>query len=172
MYIPQLSIPIRHSRKSAIRNVLEIGIYEGGSLRAWREYFENGEIYGLDIDPNTIFQEPRIQTSVADQNKIESLNSAFKKFGVKFDVVIDDGWHQPEASVNTMIAAIPFMSDDSVFVLEDIKGHLYAPFFSRLANIINVYEEFTAEYVDLDKSLQKAGMKQSCVFVLSRQVKH
>ena len=159
-----------HEHKNDVKNLLEIGIYKGGSLRAWREYFERGNIYGMDIDPNTIFQGERIQTIVADQNKIESLASAFKEFGVKFDVIVDDGWHQPEASVNTMIAALPYMSENSVFVLEDIKGNLYEPFFSRLAQTINVYKDFSAEYIDLNKTVQRFGTKDSCVFVIKKCV--
>src|SRR5689334_8197598 len=31
--------------------LLELGIYKGGSLLLWRDYFENGLIVGLDAQP-------------------------------------------------------------------------------------------------------------------------
>jgi|SRR5882724_10037466 len=34
--------------------LLELGIYKGGSLLLWREYFERGLIVGLDLQPAAI----------------------------------------------------------------------------------------------------------------------
>ena len=31
-------------------NLLELGIYKGGSLLMWRDYFKKGTIVGLDIE--------------------------------------------------------------------------------------------------------------------------
>src|SRR5712671_6209617 len=44
-FYEEIFAPIRETTKS----VLEIGICEGGSLRAWKEYFSDATIYGLDI---------------------------------------------------------------------------------------------------------------------------
>ena len=43
----------RHFRdlREDVRNVLEIGVQSGRSLRMWEEFFPNATIYGLDIDP-------------------------------------------------------------------------------------------------------------------------
>jgi hypothetical protein len=37
--------------RSDVRTALEIGVWEGGSLRMWEEYFPNAEIWGLDVNP-------------------------------------------------------------------------------------------------------------------------
>ena len=37
------------SKKYTAKNVLEIGIYMGGSIKLWHDYFVNARIYGLDI---------------------------------------------------------------------------------------------------------------------------
>ena len=43
--------------------VLEIGIDHGGSLQLWKRYFGPGaHIIGVDIRPETLFEEPQIQT--------------------------------------------------------------------------------------------------------------
>ena len=43
-YEPTFS-PIRESTKK----LLEIGVYEGASIRLWREYFSSAEIFALEI---------------------------------------------------------------------------------------------------------------------------
>ena len=37
--------------KKRVKNVIEIGIWEGGSLKLWNDYFLNADIFGLDVEP-------------------------------------------------------------------------------------------------------------------------
>jgi hypothetical protein len=39
------------SKKETARNVLEVGIFNGGSIKLWHDFFPNATIYGLDIIP-------------------------------------------------------------------------------------------------------------------------
>jgi hypothetical protein len=39
----------------------------GASLRAWRDYFPNAEIYGADIDREILFEEERISAFYVNQ---------------------------------------------------------------------------------------------------------
>jgi SAM-dependent methyltransferase len=71
--------------------VLEIGIDHGGSLQLWKKYFGPGaDIVGIDINPACLFLEPRIEIHIGDQTDVTFL----KSLGT-FDIVIDDGSHQP-----------------------------------------------------------------------------
>jgi hypothetical protein len=36
-------------KKETAKNVLEIGIQNGGSIKLWNDYFTNANVYGLDI---------------------------------------------------------------------------------------------------------------------------
>ena len=36
------------SKKETAKNVLEVGICEGGSIKLWSDYFTNANVYGLD----------------------------------------------------------------------------------------------------------------------------
>ena len=36
-------------RKETAKNILEIGIYQGGSIKLWHDYFTNANVYVLDI---------------------------------------------------------------------------------------------------------------------------
>lgn len=37
------------SKKETAKNVLEVGIYNGGSIKLWSDFFTNANVYGLDI---------------------------------------------------------------------------------------------------------------------------
>src|SRR5580698_4521201 len=76
-----------YHRREAIRSVLEVGIgttaqmtsvaaphYQpGGSLRAWRDFFPNATVLGLDIDPEVMFSEDRIYTKLCDSTNRQSV---------------------------------------------------------------------------------------------------
>ena len=34
-------------------DIVEIGIYRGASLKMWHDFFPNGRIFGVDVDPAT-----------------------------------------------------------------------------------------------------------------------
>ena len=38
------------SKKETAKNILEVGIYRGGSIKLWHDFFDNAMIYGLDRD--------------------------------------------------------------------------------------------------------------------------
>ena len=48
---------------------MEIGVYHGNSLKVWKDYFPNAEIYGIDIDPSCKkFEDERTKIIICDQN--------------------------------------------------------------------------------------------------------
>ena len=82
---------IFHNQKDKIENFLEIGLGTNdinmpsnmgkdgkplASLRAWRDYFKNANIYGADIDRNILNDENRIKTFYVDQTN-PRLNQRF-----------------------------------------------------------------------------------------------
>ena len=137
--------------RSSALNVMEIGTYKGASLRSWKNYFNKANIYGIDIDPDTLFTEDRIFTSLADQNSIKSLENINKEWNIDYDVIIDDGWHQPEASVFTMFAFLKKLKKGGIYVLEDIDQEKYMNFYKKLELIFNQSSKYSAEYIDYPK---------------------
>ena len=72
----------------------------GASLRAWRDYFPNAEVIGVDIDKHIIFSEERINTFYVDQTSKESIEKMWDIVRTNdFDLMIDDGLHTFEAGV-------------------------------------------------------------------------
>lgn len=75
--------------------LLELGVYKGGSLLLWRDYFEKGTIVGLDINPVTI-EDPsgRIHVYQGYQQDTKLLDRiAMEQAPEGFDVIIDDCSH-------------------------------------------------------------------------------
>lgn len=57
-----------HPWKHRKLNILEIGIYEGASLKMWEAYFPNAQIWGMDINPQCKnIESPRIKVLIGDQ---------------------------------------------------------------------------------------------------------
>jgi len=97
------------------------GYRPGASLRAWRDYFPNGIIYGLDVQPDTmIVDESRIITALVDSTNA----AAVKTFLMKpsgFDIIIDDGAHIPKLQVETLRNFYPALKPNGLYVIEDVN---------------------------------------------------
>ena len=107
-------------------NMTENGI-PGASLRVWRDYFFNAQIYGGDIDKEVLFEEDRIKTFYVDQLDSNSIKSLWETIKVEyFDIIIDDGLHEPEANYNFFINSFHKLKKNGVFVIEDVsKKYLF-----------------------------------------------
>lgn len=94
----------------------------GASLRVWRDYFPNAEIFGADIARHILFEEDRIKTFYVDQTDPGSIAEIWQAIGRKnFDLIIDDGLHTFEAGVCLHEASIDRLSSTGVYVIEDVK---------------------------------------------------
>ena len=107
-------------------NLCEIGIFKGASIAAWLDYFPNATIYGVDtfqrINPEDIevLQNPRVKWLAADSLKAGVGIKIQKEWGdVKFDFMIDDGLHTPEANALTFQNFSPFLKEHGIYYVED-----------------------------------------------------
>lgn len=75
--------------------LLEIGIYEGGSLLLWRDYFPKGTIVGIDIRIKVDFSnEERVHVFQGAQQDTKFLSEVARKTAPEgFDIIIDDASH-------------------------------------------------------------------------------
>jgi hypothetical protein len=121
-------------KKDSFKKVLELGIgspetmkhttayQSGASLRMWRDFFPNAQIYGVDIIPETMFTEDRITTILADTTKKEELENLIKTVGSDLDVVIDDGPHATYLQINTARTLMPLLDKKVIYIIEDVKA--------------------------------------------------
>ena len=116
-----LEIGIGSNNISVVSNIGADG-HPGASLRAFRDFLPNSIIYGADIDSSICFEEERIKTFFVDQTNLNSFNEISKAIGnKKFDLIIDDGLHSPNANIATLIFAISKLKSKGCFVVEDIS---------------------------------------------------
>lgn len=92
----------------------------GASVRAFRDTFLNGYIYGADVDPDILFSEERISTFFVDQNNFDTFSNIPKLLDNKFDLIIDDGLHYQLSNLNTLIFALSNLNKGGYFIIEDI----------------------------------------------------
>ena len=102
-----------------IRRLLEIGIWEGQSLRMWEEWLPGAEIYGVDIDPARLVWGGRIRSSLCDQGDGSALAELARSIGV-LDVVVDDGSHLAIHQVVSANALLPFVAPGGLYIIEDV----------------------------------------------------
>jgi hypothetical protein len=78
--------------------LLELGVYRGGSLLMWKDFFGQGKVVGLDCDPLEVFSdEPRIHVYKGLQQDFELLDRIRAETAPEgFDVIIDDASHVAE----------------------------------------------------------------------------
>ena len=90
--------------------LLEIGVYLGGSLRMWREYFTKGTIYGVD---NQLYPVDYILGDAYTREIADSLPD--------LDIVIDDGSHKLDDQLMCINLYVPKIRPGGVLVIEDVK---------------------------------------------------
>ena len=108
-------------------NILEVGVFNGHSTEAFHAYFPKANRYGLDIFVRTKATDlPCYKKDRTDYIKGSSIEPSvksqiIKKFGnIKFDIIIDDGLHTPQANKMTFRYLSPFLKEDGVFFIEDV----------------------------------------------------
>ena len=120
-------------KRESVKKVVEIGIghsqhlrhavahyVTGASLRMWRDFFPNAQVYGADIIPETMFIDNRITTYICDETKKEDLEKLIKKIGSDIDIFIDDGWHARDSQVFVCKTVMPLLKKNVVYIIEDL----------------------------------------------------
>lgn len=133
---------LNHFRQRDSLVILEIGIYSGGSLEMWREYFGSSvTIYGVDIESACrAYERPGIHVLIGDQADRTFWQRAIADGTLPApDIVIDDGGHTPEQQRISLEELLPRIRPGGVYICEDIHGrdNAFAAFVSGLADRLN-----------------------------------
>jgi len=113
-------------KKYSAKNVLEVGIFNGGSIQLWKDYFPNAIIYGIDIENGErvclphLFSDTRVVLYTdTDAYVSDTISQYFSE--VSFDIIIDDGSHRLEHMKAFITLYIPLLSKDGIMIIEDIQ---------------------------------------------------
>jgi trans-aconitate methyltransferase len=111
-------------RKLITKTVLEIGVLRGESIRMWRDYFPNAQIWGLDIDPSACRDNgDRTQVVIGSQINPFALDSVAP--GRQFDLIVDDGSHLVDHIIETFNLLWTRIIAGGLYAIED-TGLTYA----------------------------------------------
>jgi hypothetical protein len=151
-------------------NVLEIGIgtnnknivsympgeiKPGSSLRSFDALFIQANIFGADFDRSILFSNDSIKTQFVDQLNYQSLVELFPN--IKFDLIIDDGFHSPRANINTLMFALQRLEKEGILVIEDVSPKTFTQWnlvSALLQPFYNLYyiEEDNYNYIIIEQS--------------------
>lgn len=101
-----------------VRLMMEIGITDGTSMRAWREIFPNALIVGLDKEPCAgRYDTDRLEYHMGDQRSQDDCERAAG--GRTLDFVVDDACHEIDANLATFRYLWPFVKTGGLYVVEE-----------------------------------------------------
>ena len=112
----------------SINNYPYAGLPAGGALKAFQKKFQKSKIVGVDIDPDSINEIKNLgfQGFIVDQTSDESLTNTkdlLSDLG-PFDLIIDDGFHDPHANVRTLKSYFSLLNQNGTYVIEDVHESL------------------------------------------------
>ena len=122
-YLP-LYQKLLENKKESAKNVLEIGISKGGSIKLWSDFFTNAKVYGLDIMSKDRVWDKIKSEKIILYTETDAYNkSFFDKFPkVKFDFMLDDGPHTLESMKQFIRLYSQLMTDDGILIIEDVQN--------------------------------------------------
>ena len=121
-HLDKLYGPLLTPKIPTARNVLEIGLGNGGSLVALGLFFYNAKVYGVENLtylyppehlPNVVFQH-------GDAYSTEWLDAAFSHIP-KWDVILDDGSHEMKDQLFTLEYFKDKLAPNGIILIEDVK---------------------------------------------------
>jgi len=106
------------SIKDSTTCLLELGVLHGKSLMMWRDYFQNAQIWGLDIDPSTKQDYgKRIDVIIGNQCNKNDLDRV--AVGQGFDIIIDDASHLVDHIIQSFKLLWPRIKTKGYYCIED-----------------------------------------------------
>ena len=163
-------------RRNEIKSFLEIGLGTNNvnlpsnmgidgvplaSLRAWRDYFKNAQIYGADIDKSILKNEERIKTFFVDQTNPESIKKLFNSIGeLKFDIILEDGLHEYNANICFFENSIDYLKNNGIYIIEDI-------FYKDKKKFLNYFKSKNYNFSIVD-IYHKKNIANNCLVIVRK----
>ena len=161
--------------KDTAKNVLEVGIWYGGSLKLWYDYFTNSKIYGIDLID---YKKDKIKIKFEDiknSNRVEIMDSTnaydkqmFKKNfldkNIKFDFMIDDGPHDLKSMKSFIKLYSQIMTENGILIIEDISN------LDWIKELTNVTPDNLKKYIKSYDLRKNKNRHDDIVFVINKNI--
>lgn len=166
-YLELYTSLLKHKHNTA-KHILEVGIWTGGSIKLWRDYFTNAVVYGLDILPHSrvmddLLNDDRIVLYTStDAYNTAVFNERILAKNITFDFLLDDGPHTHESMSQFIQLYSRVMADDGILIVEDI------PSLERAESLKTVVPEHLQKYVTIYDLRANKGRFDDIVFVINK----
>lgn len=109
--------------------MVEIGVFHGGSMAMWSEYFgPQAKIIGVDISERAKqFESDNVQVFIGDQEDPVFLNELLERIG-PIDVLLDDGGHTVGQQLVTFRELWPAIKPGGIAMIEDLHSNYWQDF--------------------------------------------
>lgn len=106
----------RYDREAPL-SILELGVQGGGSLLAWKDYFPNATVIGVDISDSRHeeYKQDRVTFIKADLREVDLGDQTF-------DIIIDDSDHFIGTQVYILNNFYRRLKDKGVLLIEDVQA--------------------------------------------------
>lgn len=167
-YLDLYQLLFKNKRLTA-KNILEVGIFNGGSIKLWNDFFTNANIYGIDICEykliyNDLFRYNDNVVLLCNSNAYDYdfFNYNFLIKNIKFDIVIDDGPHTLDSMISFIKLYSQILTDDGILIIEDIQD------FSWLDILINNTPNDLKKYIKIYDLRDKKNRYDDIVFSIDK----
>ena len=100
-------------------NLLELGVFNGASLKIWEEFFPNSVIYGVDINEDCKkIERNRKKVVIKDLSDVANLEELKK---LHPSIIIDDASHIWSHQIKALFHLFPVLPVGGVFIMEDLE---------------------------------------------------
>ncbi len=108
---------------------IEIGVFSGGSLFMWRDYFgPQARIIGVEFNPDAVrWREHGFEIHIGSQSNPGFWQDFFENVG-PVDLVLDDGGHTYEQQISTVHCCLPHVKDGGMIAVEDTHTSYFKDF--------------------------------------------
>ncbi|MDC0346636.1 hypothetical protein OAM62_00495 [Candidatus Pelagibacter sp.] len=104
--------------------ILEIGVADGSSVKAWSDFFRKSTIIGFDIKKIDLkkkkLNRKNVEIFCGSQIDEVFINNLILKYG-KFDIIIDDGSHFPKHVIKTFNLLFKSLATNGIYFIEDTQ---------------------------------------------------
>ncbi len=128
--------------------ILEIGVFQGGSLKMWKEYFgEKVKIYAIDIfDKCKQFEDEDVKVFIGSQSDRDFLKEVKSQIP-NIDILIDDGGHFMDQQIISFEELYSKINEDGIYVCEDLHTSYWKSYGGGFQNK-NSFIEYSKNLID------------------------
>lgn len=173
-YLP-LYEEILKDYKETFKVVLEIGIFTGGSIQLWNDYFTNANIIAIDVMTKDNYLKNYHSIKILNNDKVnllfetnaydDNLIATIKEKYGKLDLVLDDGPHTLESMQYFVNRYSQLLSDNGILILEDIQD------ISWVDEIIKFIPDYLQDYVQVYDLRPNKNRYDDIVLVINKNKK-